>query len=433
MVDPRTSRAPASSVPLPRAVWLLSWVSFLADVSSEMVYPLLPLFLVGVLGASKTELGAVEGMAVLIVAITTGFAGWRSDLLRKRVPWVRVGYGLPVLGKAIIAVASAWPMVLCGRILDRFGKGLRGAPRDALIVDAAGVDQRGRAFGVHRAFDTAGALVGVLLSAFLLWWLTGTPEHDAAAQRATEAPAWAYRAIFAAGAALGLASVLLTLLLRESESARAGSPAAGEPLARASVRAPIGEGRLALPRSYWSVFAVLVLFSLANSSDAFLLLRASDLGFSPWMVVLLYALFNLTYAAVSYPAGALSDRIGRWRVIAVGWAVYVAVYAGFALVPRSSAWALWPLMAAYGAYMGLTEGVGKALIADHAPTHRRGTAIGLFHAATGVTTLLASLIAGLAWDRAGAAWAFGIGAAFATAALLTLAIARRTVAAQSRA
>jgi MFS family permease len=181
------------------------------------------------------------------------------------------------------------------------------------------------------------------------------------------------------------------------------------------------------------VLGVLLLFSLANSSDTFLLLRASDLGFSPWTVVLLYALFNFTYAAVSYPAGALSDRVGRWRVIAGGWALYVAVYAGFALVPRSSAWALWPLMAAYGVYMGLTEGVGKALIADHAPANRRGTAMGLFYAATGFTTLLASLVAGFAWDRAGAPVAFGIGAAFAAVAALTLAMMRSLLVPRARA
>jgi len=419
-----STRGRTEGVPLPRAVWLLSWVSFLADVSSEMVYPLLPLFLVGVLGSTKTQLGAIEGAAVLVVAVMTGVAGWRSDLLRKRIPWIRVGYGLPVLGKAIIALATAWPMVLGGRLLDRFGKGLRGAPRDALIVDAVGIDQRGRAFGVHRAFDTAGALVGVLLSAFLLWWLTGTPEQSAAATHAAKTPGWVYRAIFGVGAALGLASLVLTLLLRESGAAKSDSTGTrAVPPRMADTSIPTA-GWLELPRSYWSVLLVLLLFSLANSSDTFLLLRASDLGFSPWTVVLLYALFNLTYAAVSYPAGALSDSVGRWRVIGGGWALYVVVYAGFALVSPASAWGLWPLMAAYGVYMGLTEGVGKALIADHAPANRRGTAMGLFYAATGFTTLFASLIAGLAWDRAGAPAAFTIGAAFAAVAVLTLAIVR---------
>ena len=189
--------------PLPRSVWILSWVSFFADVSGEMMYPLLPLFLVTVLGSSKTQLGAMEGGAVLIVAMMSAFAGLRSD--RKgpgggRVLWIRWGYGLPVLGKAIVATATVWPLVLIGRLLDRFGKGLRGAPRDALIADAVNEDQRGRAFGLHRAFDTAGALVGVLLAAFLLWWLTGTPQvadTNDTMHSSIETPAWVYRAIFA--------------------------------------------------------------------------------------------------------------------------------------------------------------------------------------------------------------------------------------------
>lgn len=414
--------------PLPRAVWLLSWVSFFADVSSEMVYPLLPLFLVGVLGSSKTQLGIVEGAAVLIVAIMTAVAGVRSDRSGRRVPWIRVGYGLPVLGKTLIALATAWPLVLGGRLLDRFGKGLRGAPRDALIADAVTAGQRGRAFGLHRAFDTAGALIGVLFSAFLLWWLTGTPQKavdGATSTEVTETPAWVYRAIVGVGAVLGLASLILTLLVRESESpadepATTSSPSNAPPASSAIEH----RGPLSLPRSYWSVLGVLLLFSLANSSDTFLLLRASDLGFSPWTVVLAYALYNLTYALLSYPAGLISDRLGRWRVIALGWTLYVGVYAGFALLPASSAWGLWPLMAVYGLYMALTEGVGKALIADHAPRERRGAALGIFYSLTGLTALAASLLAGIVWDRVGSAAAFLVGAGFAASALVALGVVR---------
>jgi MFS family permease len=417
-----------SARPLPRAVWLLSWVSFFADVSSEMVYPLLPLFLVGVLGSSKTQLGIVEGAAVLIVAIMTAVAGIRSDRTGRRVPWIRVGYGLPVLGKTLIALATVWPLVLGGRLLDRFGKGLRASPRDALIADAVAAGQRGRAFGLHRAFDTAGALVGVLLSAFLLWWLTGTPQKAVDGETATavaETPAWAYRAIFGVGAVLGLASLLLTLLVRESESPADDSATTPSPTNAPRASAAVEQqGLLSLPRSYWSVLGVLLLFSLANSSDTFLLLRASDLGFSPWAVVLVYALYNLTYALLSYPAGVISDRLGRWRVIGLGWALYVGVYAGFALLPASSAWGLWPLMAVYGLYMALTEGVGKALIADHAPRERRGAALGMFYALTGLTALGASLLAGIVWDWAGSAAAFLIGAGFAASALVALGVLR---------
>lgn len=411
--------SPAARPPLPRAVWILSWVSFFADVSGEMIYPLLPLFLVGVLGSSRMQLGIVEGAAVLIVAVMTAYAGFRSDRSGARVPWIRVGYGLPVLGKALIAIATVWPLVMSGRLLDRFGKGLRGAPRDAMIAGVVAPDQRGRAFGVHRAFDTAGALLGVLLSAFLLWWLTGTPQADGqAAGVAAQTPAWVYRTIFGVGAVLGLASFLLTFLVRESDA-----PAVG-PVGTAAASSPPSGALLALPRGYWSAVAVLVLFSLANSSDTFLLLRASDLGFSPWTVVMVYALYNLAYSALSYPAGVLSDRLGRWGMIAVGWVIYAGVYVGFALLPEDQSWGLWPLMAAYGAYMALTDGVGKALIADHAPRERRGAAMGLYYALTGLTTLGASLLAGFLWDRSGSAAPFLVGAGFALVALMALGVLR---------
>lgn len=405
-----------------------------------MVYPLLPLFMVGVLGSSKTQLGVMEGGAVFVVAIMSTVAGIRSD--RKgsqggRVKWIRWGYGLPVIGKAIIALATVWPLVVGGRLLDRFGKGLRGAPRDALIANAVSEEQRGRAFGLHRAFDTAGAIVGVLLSAFLLWWLTGTPQSSAsreAMSAATETPAWIFRTIFGVGAVLGFASLILTFLVRDSEDwktdADDSSPfsgdyksmEAGSPTTKATAKA-----WARLPKSYWYVLGVLVLFSLANSSDTFLLLRARDLGYSPWAVVMVYAFYNLFYSLLSYPAGALSDRIGRWRIIIVGWVIYACVYAGFALLPVSQARCMWPLMAIYGVYMALTEGVGKALIADHAPSDCRGTAMGLFYGLAGLTTLIASLSVGILWDRFGAPPALLLGAGFAILATLALVLVGKRV------
>jgi len=423
--SPLAQSTPTST--LPRSIWILSWISFFADVSSEMVYPILPLFMVQVLGSSKSQLGLMEGAAVLLVALMSAYAGFRSD--RKgpgggRVKWIRIGYGMPVLGKAIIAVATAWPMVMGGRLFDRFGKGLRGAPRDALIADAVAPDQRGRAFGLHRAFDTAGALIGVLASAFLLWWLTGTPQKtlgNEALSTAAQTPAWVYRAILWTGAGLGLASWALSFLIQESEPDAAPAPATSSLSGSPPAEAP---SWLQLPRSYWSVLAVLGLFSLANSSDTFLLLRASDLGYSPWKVVLAYALFNVTYAGLSYPFGVLSDRLGRWRIIAVGWAIYAGVYAGIALLPKSQAWGFWPLMAIYGVYMALTEGVGKALIADHAPKESRGAAMGIFYALTGLTTLGASLLAGVIWDQVGPEAALLTGAGFAILALLALGLVR---------
>ena len=425
--------------PLPRSVWILSFVSFMADVSGEMMYPLLPLFLISVLGSSKTQLGAMEGAAILIVSLMSAYAGFRSDRKGKgggRVRWIRLGYGLPVIGKAIVALATIWPIVVLGRILDRFGKGLRGAPRDALIADAVSAEQRGRAFGFHRAIDTAGALVGVLLSAFLLWWLTDSPQINSSnelSNKAIETPAWVYRAIFGFSSVLGLGSLALTFLLHDtttlgSEQEDAISERSVEnETEMLSGNAQAGGGWSHLPRSYWAVLGVLILFSLANSSDTFILLRARDLGFSPWSIVLIYAMFNVTYSALSYPLGVLSDRIGRWRVIATGWSIYAASYVGFAFLPASHAWGMWPLMAGYGVYMALTDGINKALIADHAPSEHRGAAMGLFYALTGVTTLIASLLTGIVWDQFGPTQAMLMGAFFAILAMFALAILSRFI------
>jgi MFS family permease len=408
-----------SAVPirrLPRSVWLLGGVSFFADVSSEMIYPLLPLFIVVVLGASATELGWIEGIAQAIVALLAAYAGTRSDRFRRRLPWVRWGYGLPVVGKAILAGAFTWPMVLLGRTVDRVGKGLRSGPRDALIIDATEEGTRGRAFGLHRALDTAGALVGVLGAAFLLWWFSGTPSSTTAATTAPD-DAGPYRLIFAIAAAMGVVAVALTFLIREpSHEVAPTQPAAS---ARTS-------GRLDLPRSYWLALTMLLVFAFANSSDTFLLLRASNVGLSPWAVVLAYALYNVVYTLGSYPAGALSDRYGRWRVIAAGWAIYAVAYAGFAVASPEGSTLIWPLFAVYGLYMALTDGVGKALIADHAPPDRRGRALGILHLGTGITTIASSVLAGILWDRVDPSAPFWFGAVAACVALAILPLAART-------
>lgn len=392
---------------LPRDVVLLGWVSFFNDVSSEMIYPLLPLFMVAVLGASATSLGWVEGVATAAVALLTAWAGWRSDRFRKRVPYVRLGYGLPVLGKGILIGAVAWPLVLLGRTVDRVGKGIRSSPRDALIADCTDPADRGRAFGLHRAMDSAGAVVGVVLSAVLLWWLTGTPvEGGTLAQQ--EHVETGFRIVFAVAAVLGFAAVGFTFALREAPHEE-----------QAAAPTVIGVGGLS--RAYWKVFALLVVFALANSSDAFLLLRAAQVGLEPWEVVLAYALFSLVYTVVSYPAGVLSDRFGRWRMIAIGWGIYALVYIGLA---NTTAVTIWPLLAVYGVYIALTDGVGKALLADHVPRERRGFAIGLFYMATGLVTLVSSVIAGALWDRVGPEAPFWFGGAAAVAALALLVVTR---------
>lgn len=378
--------------PIPRPVWLLGGVSFFADVSSEMIYPLLPLFIVAVLGASATSMGWIEGTAQAVVALLAAYAGMRSDRYRRRLPWVRWGYGLPVLGKSILAVATSWPMVLLGRNVDRVGKGFRSSPRDALIADATPETMHGRAFGLHRALDTAGALVGSLLAALLLWRLSGNRDD-----------ARSYRTIFAISAAMGVAAVALTFLIRESPR--------DKPIEK------IETGKLALSSTYWMVLIMLLVFAIANSSDTFLLLRAADVGLSPWVVVLAYSMYNAVYTLGSYPAGAISDRIGRWRVIGIGWAAYAVVYAGFAVADSTS---IWPLFAIYGLYMALTDGVGKALIVDHAPPEHRGRALGIFYFATGVATIISSVAAGVLWDRIGPAAPFWLGAGAAAIAVAIL-------------
>ncbi len=377
---------------LSREVVLLGWVSFFNDVSSEMIYPLLPIFMVVVLGATATSLGWVEGVAQGVVAGLTAWVGWRSDRFQKRVRYVQLGYGLPVIGKGLLIAAVAWPMVMIGRTVDRIGKGIRSSPRDALIADTTVDADRGRAFGLHRAMDSAGAVVGVLLSALLLWRLGSSRE------------AHAFRTIFAVAAVLGLAALGFTLLLREP-------PAVPRPVVATSAARP------KLSRQYWQVMALLVIFSIANSSDAFLLLRAGDVGLDPLQVVLVYALFSFVYMALSYPAGILSDRFGRWRMIGIGWAIYAGVYCALAYANATS---IWPLLGVYGIYIALTDGVGKALLADHAPRERRGFAIGLFYMATGATTLVSSVIAGMLWDRVGHDAPFWFGGITAAVALVVM-------------
>ncbi|MDX9973521.1 MAG: MFS transporter [FCB group bacterium] len=391
-----TSHAPSRGPHhLPKVVLTLGWISLLTDIASEMVYPVIPLFLsaarsAGGLGAPVAALGLIEGVAEAVVSVMKGLSGWHSDRLRRRVPYIQWGYGLGNAAKGLLAFAWGWPMVFAARTVDRVGKGLRTTARDALIADAIDAGQAGRAYGFHRAMDTTGAFIGVLLAAALLFLLPGQ-----------------YRLIFGLALVPGVLAILLTMRLREA------SPGVKTEAAAPTVRA----ARRFSP-TFWKALFALTLFALANSSDTFLLLRARSLGMSDGAVVLTYALYNLSYALLSYPAGILSDRLGRWRVMALGWLVYAAVYAGFALIERKEF--LWPLFLIYGVYMGLTQGVGRALVADFAPADARGTALGLFNFAGGMAALLSSLLAGLLWDWYGPATTFAFGSVTALAAVLLL-------------
>lgn len=386
-----------ASTPIPSTVWKLGWISFFADVSSEMVYPLIPLFLTGALKAPVAVLGLTEGIAESIVSIMKGITGWRSDQVRRRLPFVRWGYGLSALGKPLLGLANVWPMVLLARSIDRVGKGVRTTARDALVADVVPKGDLGRAFGIHRGLDTAGALVGVLLAFALVSWMPGK-----------------FRVIFLIAGIPAIVSVALTFMLREQPP---------KPTAGAATVLPTKLRDL--PRDYWSALGLTVLFGIANSSDTFLLLRAKQTGLDDGAVIAAYALYNLTYMLLVYPASLLSDRRGRWLPLGWGWLLYAVVYAGFAIA-LSSLW-LWPLFALYGVYIGLTKGVTSALVADHSPASMRGTAMGFFYMANGFSTLLASVAAGLMWDRFGPSSAFWLGSLVALIAWVSIPLARKVL------
>ena len=375
-----------------RNVLALSAVSLLTDVATEMTYPLLPVFLAGVLGASATAVGTIEGAAESTAALLKLASGWLSDRSRRRKPLVVVGYGLASLVRPFIGLAQSASQVLAIRVVDRVGKGIRTSPRDALIADSVDPAIRGRAFGLHRAADNAGAFVGPLLA----WALLRRHAGDLGA----------LRSIFLLTAIPGALAVLMLLLgVRESpRAARNQTPSAGPDV------------RTALGGRFWAFLAVLLLFTLGNSTDAFLLLRAGQLGVPTVLIPVLWALLNGVKSLSSLPGGALSDRVGRRPLLVAGWLVYAAVYLAFGLARAQ--WQAWALFAVYGLYFGLTEGVEKALVADLVPSDRRGAAFGWYNLAIGIGALPASLIFGAIWDRAGAPTAFSLGASLALAASL---------------
>lgn len=381
---------------LPRNVWVVTAASFLTDVSSEMLVHLIPLFLANVLGVRLSLVGLIEGVAETTASLLKVLSGWLSDRLGDR-KWLTVlGYGLSTLAKPFLYFANSWGAVLAVRFTDRMGKGIRTAPRDALVADSIDEGRRGLAFGLHRAGDTAGALLGLAIALGVVRVMQG---HELTLERTT------FRTI-----------VLLSIL-----------PAALAVLVLVfgAQNVPVTSQRqrpqLSL-RGFDSRFkrflAVVVLFTLGNSSDAFLVLRAQDMGLSLTAVLGVLAQFNIVYAALSTPAGALSDRLGRRRLIIGGWLVYALIYLGFGLA--RSPWQLWLLFALYGVYYALAEGAAKALVADVVPAAQRGAAYGVYNAAIGLAALPASLLAGILWQGMGSWSGFGPSAPFMFGAALAL-------------
>lgn len=382
--------------PLPSAVRNLGIVSLLTDASSEMIYPLLPAFLTGTLKAGPAVLGLIEGIAEAAASLLKIGSGRLSDRLSRRKPLVVAGYALSSAARPFVAVAGAPWHVLLIRCVDRIGKGTRSAPRDALLAEVTPSGERGRAFGFHRAMDNAGAIVGPLLASAVLWW-----RDD-------------LRLAFALSAVPAAASLLMLVLgVREKARERQGRPAP-----ELSAPVPKGGAPAARGKGLGRYLGVLAIFTLGNSSDAFLLLRAQELGVELASIPLLWMLHHAVKAGANVPGGTFSDWAGHRNAILAGWGVYALAYLGFAAATTAThIWLLFPL---YGLFHALTEGPERALVADLASAEDRGRAFGLYHAVTGGALLPASLLTGLLWQRLGPEAALGAGAALAAVAALGL-------------
>jgi MFS family permease len=381
---------------LPRNVWAVSLTSFFMDMSSEMVINILPLFLSNVLGVGTGVIGLIEGIAEATASLLKVFSGWLSDRLGAR-KWLAVtGYGLSAIVKPFFYVANSWTTVLAVRWADRVGKGIRTAPRDALVADSIDESQRGLAFGFHRAADTGGAVAGLLIAFAVVW----------AAQSASVALG---RDTFQTVVLVSLLPAALAVL---SLALGARDVPVGDKRARPAITFK------GLGKPFLTFLVIVGLFDLGNSSDAFLVLRAQERGLSVLGILAMLITFNLVYSLVSAPAGALSDRVGRRKVIIGGWLAYAAIYFGFAMA--GTGWQVWVLYALYGLYYGLAYGTTKAMVADLVPPELRGTAYGTYNATMGLLDLPASLIAGLLWQSLGPSVPFLFGAVLALAAAILM-------------
>ena len=375
-------------------VFVLSLVSLCTDISSEMIYPLVPLFLTLVLGAPVMAVGAIEGLAEATANLLKLLSGRVTDRRGQHRAWIFAGYGLSALAKPLLALAGGVPLVLVARLLDRIGKGTRGTPRDALIAASSRPEDRGRAFGFHRSMDTAGAVAGPLAGLALLAWSGQN-----------------FRLVFLLALVPAALGVGLIGRVREPGTARSQGGSV-----------PSGFAYRAAPQSYRVFLWIGMLFALGNSSDAFLILRAHGLGLATGAAVLAYALYNLVYAMAGWPAGIVSDRIGRHSLLVAGFLIFSLVYGGMGLAAGDAL--VWPLFALYGLYMALTDGIAKAYIADLVPAEQRGGALGLYAATTGGMALIASLLAGLLWDHLAPSAPFYLGAVTSLAAAGCLVLLR---------
>ncbi|HEX8238538.1 MAG TPA: MFS transporter [Allosphingosinicella sp.] len=387
----------ASRPALPRTVLALGFVSLAMDLSSEIIHALLPLYMVGTLGLSVAIVGLIDGIAESTASITKVFSGWISDRLGRRKPLILLGYALAALSKPLFPLASGALPVLAARFADRIGKGVRGAPRDALIADVTPAEIRGRAFGLRQSMDTAGAFAGPLIAIGLMLALSND-----------------IRAVFWVAVLPAVAAVLIVLFAVSEPPAAAGG----------ATRAPLRLADLKrLDRPYWALVGVGILFTLARFSEAFLILKASGEGLPLWLAPAVLVVMNLVYSAAAYPAGIASDRIGSRGLLLASLFVLAAADLLLALVPGLAA--AFAAIALWGLHMGLSQGLLSRLVADRSPGDLRGSAFGLFNLATGLAMLAASVAAGLLWDGFGPAATFLAGAAFAGAAAIALGLTRR--------
>ena len=401
-----------------RNVVALGLVSLFTDISSEMLVYVIPLYLANVLLAPAAVIGLIEGVAESTASVLKLISGALSDRLSRRRLLVGIGYSTSVVSKVFYLAAAAWPVVLIGRVGDRFGKGIRTSPRDALIADSTALEYRGAAYGLHRAMDTTGAFAGVLVAAAVIWAIEGNSSLLTGD---------AFRILVLLALVPGLLAIV-TIFVGVRDVARVPAVAPAAPAAPSVGLARRIVGSVAewrqFPRQFWLFVLASGLFTLGNSSDAFLALRSQNLGLTLLALLLTIVAFNATNAIVAWPAGALSDRIGRRGLIATAWLIYAACYAGFAIA-SSAVWVV-PLWVAYGTYYALSEGVGKAMVADLAPTDLRATAFGILNATQGLMILPASVIAGLMWSLIAPPAPFWFGSGCAAAAVVLLLATVRT-------